>query len=113
MSLPEYIGFAIMPFSPPGKSIEVNVIAGSLYNYTAPSPTPNSWAANPENDVSILTIKLEAGASWILPKASLEAHRNLYYYKGIGLKIEGETIPPYHSIQVKAETKSRRKDYAD
>jgi len=85
-----------------GKSIEVNVIAGSLYNFKAPDPTPDSWAANPVNEVSILTIKLEAGASWILPKASAEAHRNLYFYKGIGLQIEGETIPPYHSIKVDA-----------
>ena len=84
------------------KSIEVNVIAGSLYNQKAPPPTPNSWAANPVNEVSILTIKLEAGASWILQKASAEAYRNLYFYKGTGLQIEDEPIAAYHSIEVNA-----------
>jgi redox-sensitive bicupin YhaK (pirin superfamily) len=87
---------------PNGKSIEANIIAGTLYNHTAPAPTPDSWAANPQNEVAIFTIKLEAGANWVLPKASEDVHRNLYFYKGKGLKIEGETIPDYHSVQVNA-----------
>ncbi|MCK5370870.1 MAG: pirin family protein, partial [Cyclobacteriaceae bacterium] len=53
-----------------GNSIEVNVIAGTLNNLIAPEPTPDSWAANPDNDVAILTIKLEANATWILPKSN-------------------------------------------
>lgn len=83
-----------------GKSIEVNVIAGSVSNIQAPKPTPDSWAANPENEVAILTIKLDAGASWTIPKSSADANRTLYFYKGNGLQIEGETIPPYHSVTV-------------
>lgn len=86
-----------------GKSIEATIIAGSLYNHTAPAPTPDSWAANPKHEVAILTIKLEAGGTWVLPKAIAEAHRTLYFYKGNGLQIDGETIPFNHSIQVKAD----------
>lgn len=86
-----------------GKITEVNVIAGELKNLQAPSPTPDSWAADPNHEVSILTIRLEAGAMWQLPKASAEANRMLYFYKGTGLKIEEETIPDYHSVHVKAD----------
>lgn len=86
-----------------GKSTEVNLIAGSIGNTTAPNPTPDSWAAAPENDVLILTVKLEAGATWALPKASAEANRVLYFYRGENLKIEDESIPSYHSVQVKAD----------
>jgi redox-sensitive bicupin YhaK (pirin superfamily) len=85
-----------------GKSVEVNVIAGSVSNLQAPKPTPDSWAANPENEVAILTIKLEAGTSWIIPKSSADANRTLYFYKGNGLQIEGETIPSYHSVTLNA-----------
>ena len=85
-----------------GKSVEINVIAGSIQNTKAPAPTPDSWAANPDHEVAILTIKLEAGAEWIFPKASSEANRTLYFYKGKGLQIEGEIIPEYHSVQVNA-----------
>lgn len=85
-----------------GKSVEVNVIAGSVSNLQAPKPTPDSWAANPENEIAILTIKLEAGTSWIIPKSSADANRTLYFYKGNGLQIEGETIPSYHSVTLNA-----------
>ena len=86
-----------------GKNTEVNLIAGLIGNTAAPNPTPDSWAADAENDVMILTIKLEAGATWRLPKASVDANRVLYFYQGNSLKIDGETIPSYHSAQVKAE----------
>jgi hypothetical protein len=85
-----------------GKSVEINVIAGSIYDTKAPTPTPDSWAANPDHEVAILTIKLEAGAEWILAKSNAEANRTLYFYKGKGLQIDGEPIPEYHSIQVYA-----------
>jgi len=85
------------------KTVEVNIIAGTLNNLHAPSPTPDSWAANPANEVAILTIKMEAGTAWQLPGASAEANRMLYFYKGNGLQIEGETIPAYHFIHVKGD----------
>ena len=85
-----------------GKSIEVNVIAGNLKSTNAPDPTPDSWAANPDNEVLILTIKLGANASWVLPKAGPEVNRTLYFYRGDALQIDGENIPSYHSVEVKA-----------
>ena len=85
-----------------GNSIEVNVIAGTLNNLIASEPTPDSWAANPDNDVAILTIKLEANATWILPKSNSDVNRTLYFYKGDGMQIEGESISTNHSIQVNA-----------
>ncbi len=85
-----------------GKSVEINVIAGSIYDTEAPAPTPDSWAADSDHEVAILTIKLDAGAEWIIPQASAEANRTLYFYKGKGLQIDGETIPEYHSVQLNA-----------
>jgi quercetin 2,3-dioxygenase len=85
------------------KSIEVNIIAGKLNDLIAPNPTPDSWAANRSNQVSILTIKLQAGATWVLPKSSSGINRTFYFYKGKEIIIEGKTIPPYHSIQVSAD----------
>lgn len=86
-----------------GRATEVNVIAGTLHQVQAPAPTPDSWAANPENEVVILTIKLESGASWIVPKAGKEVNRMLYFYRGNNLKVNGETIPANHSVQVKSD----------
>ena len=43
-----------------GKLVEVNVIAGTLGNVNALDPAPDSWAAKPENEVAIWTIKMES-----------------------------------------------------
>jgi redox-sensitive bicupin YhaK (pirin superfamily) len=86
-----------------GKSIEVTVIAGSLKGFQAPTPTPDSWAADPGNEVMILTIKLESLAKWVLPKASSGVNRSLYFYKGNELQIDDEKIPAKYSVRLKAD----------
>lgn len=86
-----------------GKKVEVNIIAGKLNNHQAPNPTPDSWASNPDNEVMVLTIKMEANTEWNLPKAGSDVNRTLYFYKGNGLNIDGETIPSSHSIEVSSD----------
>lgn len=86
-----------------GRSVEVNIIAGNINGNQAPYPTPDSWAANPDNHVLILTIKLDAGARWKLPKAVAGVNRNLYFYRGKEMFIQGNEIPAYHSINVNSE----------
>ncbi|MBU3926955.1 MAG: pirin family protein [Bacteroidetes bacterium] len=86
-----------------GRSIEVNLIAGTLKNLVAPDPTPDSWAAVPEHEVAIMTIKLEAGADWVLPSAQAGVNRTLYFYRGRRMVIMDEAIPAYHSIEVPSE----------
>jgi len=85
------------------KLTEVNIIAGGLKELLAPDPAPNSWAANPENEVAIWTIKMQANATWQLPAAEKEVSRTLYFYQGSSMIIEGETIPSYHAVEVDAE----------
>lgn len=86
-----------------GRSVEVNIIAGNINGIQAPDPTPDSWAANPDNHVLILTIKLDAGARWKLPKAVAGVNRNLYFYRGKEMFIQGNEIPEYHYINVNSE----------
>ncbi len=83
-----------------GKLTEINVIAGKLKDIQAPAPTPDSWAANPENGVSVLTIKMEAGATWTLPAANKEVNRSLYFYRGDSIKIDGQSISYNHLIHL-------------
>jgi len=81
----------------------IKIIAGSFGDTKAPAPAPNSWAANAENNIAIWTIKMEAGAKLILPKASAKANRTLYFYEGNTLTISGTEIKKYHSADVKAD----------
>ena len=86
-----------------GKLVEVNVIAGSLKSRSALSPAPDSWAAEPENEVAIWTIKMEAGAKWTIPEASEESNRTLYFHQGSSITIDGNEILSGKAIQLKAD----------
>ncbi len=86
-----------------GKTVQVEVVAGKIGDVSALDPTPDSWAANPENHVLILTIKLETGATWTLPKGEKGLNRSLYFYKGSSIKLEGKEIPSNHAVQVRPE----------
>lgn len=85
-----------------GKPTEVEVIAGTLQGHVAPAPPPNSWAADPSNEVAIFNLKLAPGATFTLPKASKGINRSLYFYLGNQLSIAGKPIEKYHSAVVNA-----------
>ncbi len=85
------------------KKTEITLIAGKLGETSAPKPAPDSWAADPENEVGIWLIKMEAGATWTIPTASPEVNRTLYFYKGPELKIAGMDIQPYQSLELLAD----------
>ena len=73
-------------------SIEIEIMAGSVEGISAPDPAPDSWAANPENEVAIWHIRMEAGATWALPPASKEVNRSLYFFSGDKVEIAGQSI---------------------
>lgn len=86
-----------------GKSIEIDIIAGKIGDVAAPPPAPDSWAANPKNEIGIWIIKMQAGAKWIIPASSPEVSRMLYFYEGESLKVAGIDINTMHSVEMLAE----------
>lgn len=84
------------------RKVQVTVVAGSLNDIQPPKPTPNSWAADPENHVAVWTIKLEAGGKWQIPAAVSEATRGLYFYQGGSLQVEGQEIQSGNAIELDA-----------
>lgn len=85
-----------------GHSTQVRVIAGELEGTKAPAPAPNSWAANPDNQVGIWTITMEPGATWSVPAAIAGVNRTLYFYRGDELNIGGTSVPVSRAILVDA-----------
>lgn len=75
-----------------GLETELEVMAGSLDGVNAPEPAPDSWAANPENEVAIWHIQMEPGATWKMPTASKDVNRSLYFFSGDKVEIEGQSI---------------------
>jgi quercetin 2,3-dioxygenase len=66
-----------------GRRAEVTVIAGRLEGLQPPAAPPDSWASQPEADLAIWHLVLDAGASWTLPAtASAETVRTIYVFEG-------------------------------
>ncbi len=86
-----------------GKAISVDVVAGTLKHLQAIAPAPDSWAADPGNEVVVWTIKLEAGAQWTLPAAKTNVNRSLYFYKGNTLRVEDRLVAVNYVAQVQAQ----------
>lgn len=85
-----------------GKQTSVDLIAGRLGDMQAPNPAPDTWAADPENEVAIWTIKMEAGAEWTLPAAKGAVNRSLYFYRGDELTVGDKVLGQGNIIDLEA-----------
>lgn len=85
-----------------GKKTEVFVITGRMNGITMPAPSPDSWAADPSNEVAVVRYKMEPGAEYKLEPAGEDINRSLFYYSGDTLTINDETLNSGHSVDVHA-----------
>ena len=89
---------------------EVNLVAGQIDEMKAPAPAPNSWAADPGNEVAIWTIKMQPNAHWILPVASELVNRRVYFYKGMSMRVGDHQLQPYQFAQLNASAEVNLKN---
>jgi len=86
-----------------GRTTQVTVVAGELDGSRAPAPPPRSWAARADTDLAIWSIRLSAGAAWTLPRAKgLNTVRNLYFFSGPEIVIDGHVQSTHAALEVKA-----------
>jgi quercetin 2,3-dioxygenase len=86
-----------------GRITRVEVIAGTINEYVAPAPPPDSWANDLTNEVGIFNITLDANAEFTLPAAGVGVQRSLYYYAGHHIDVCGTRLPNYHSAIAASE----------
>lgn len=82
------------------RQIEVELIAGALGDARAPAPPPGSWAADADNHVAILLIRLTPGARWTLPATLPDINRNLYFHAGDTLRLAGSEVSVKHGVML-------------
>lgn len=82
------------------KSTNITLIAGSLDGEKATPPAPDSWAADPANKVAIWLIEMDAGAKWTLPVESGDLNRELFFFEGDLLEVQGSQIAFNHKLAV-------------
>lgn len=86
-----------------GKKTTIDIIAGNINGVSAVTPTPNSWAADSKNAVGIYTVEMEPGANWVLPPTKKEANRDIYFYHGTSLIVNGQEVTQYVRITAKSD----------
>ncbi len=96
-----------------GHSTTVNVIAGSLDDATALDPTPDSWAADPANNVQIWTIKLEPHAEFTIPAIEDGMTRTVYFYDGGQLNVGGTIVHSQHLLHLNSSVDAKFTNGAD
>jgi hypothetical protein len=88
-----------------GGSTEVVCIAGRVAEMVAPAPPPRSWAAQPDADLAIWTLRMTPGARWTLPAAQrADANRRLYFFAGSDLALDGRQVPAGSMVGLRAES---------
>jgi quercetin 2,3-dioxygenase len=90
-----------------GKRAEITVYAGDLASARPPPPPPRSWAARPDTAVVIASLRLEAGASWVLPPATISnANRTLFFFRGRSLGVGGRQVGASSSITLRPDVEA-------
>jgi len=75
-----------------GNKTEIDLIAGKLNGKQALSPNPDSWAADPKNNIQIWTIKLHPNAKFSIEGIDEDVTRTLYFYRGNSINIDDTEV---------------------
>ena len=68
------------------------------------APPPDSWAAQPDADLAIWTIRMAPGARWTLPAAAgADTRRSLYFFKGQSVTIADQRVAGHAVVEVRAD----------
>ena len=86
-----------------GRLTTVRVVAGKLGEHDGPTPPPASWAADPDHDVAVYYIEMEANARWVLPAGRAGLTRSLYLFEGDLLALGAEALGPNEGADVVAD----------
>jgi quercetin 2,3-dioxygenase len=92
-----------LPRVRPAEGTEVTLVAGALEGQRPPPPPPHSWAARPDTDVAIWSVRMQPGARFVVPPAAHEkAVRVLYFFRGGSLRTGGHESRAHEALVVAA-----------
>ena len=96
-----------------GKEVRITLIAGELMGKTAVEPTKDSWAANPDNRLSIQLIEMEPGSEYTIPESSETMNRSIYNYHEGAATVEDQEFSKKMYMFLRAHKKAKVKNVSD
>jgi len=85
-----------------GHAVNIEIVAGAIGGHRPPDPAPDSWAADPDNEVAIWVLEMEENSSWVLPVAAEGVRRTLFFFEGNQILIGGQEVEAGHLIELNA-----------
>lgn len=82
--------------------VRVKVIAGNIFP-GAPVPPPDSWGADPLNEVAILLIEMAPNSTVELPASGTHVNRSVYFYEGSDISIQSK-VYSHSGFEVNSQT---------
>jgi quercetin 2,3-dioxygenase len=92
-----------IPTISPVPGVEVDVMAGSLDGFVAPSPPPDSWASRPDTSFAIWLIRLAPDTSWVLPATESGVNRMLHFFDGETAEIGGTATERGTGVRLRSD----------
>jgi redox-sensitive bicupin YhaK (pirin superfamily) len=86
-----------------GRATDVTVVAGRLGERQAPAPPTRSWAARPEAEVAIWTVRMDPGARFELPTGGAGVNRALYLFGGERARLGDASLVPGQGAALPAD----------
>lgn len=80
--------------------VEVSVISGEYESTQFFEAPKNSWAAEKQNEVNILLVKMKAGGHFNFPASKVGTNRSLYFFEGSQLKLNEQKITMKHALHL-------------
>lgn len=83
-----------------GEKVFIDVVAGKFEQYEAPAPAPDSWAADPENEVAIWHIVMDEETQIEIPPAGTQVNRSLFLFEGEMVQLNDERLPVSNAAEI-------------
>lgn len=74
------------------EGVDIRLVAGGLAGHEALSPPPDSWAADPGNDVVVALVEMAPGSEFQIPEAAPGSKRNIFLFEGGDLRVAAQTL---------------------
>jgi hypothetical protein len=85
------------------RAVQIDAVAGDLAGGPIPAPPPSSWAADPENHVTIATLRFAEGARYTLPATVAGLNRTLYAFQPGSFTIDGQTVRQGTGVRLRSD----------
>lgn len=94
-----------IPTVEPAPGVTIDVMAGRLGAFSAPSPPPDSWASS-DDQFAIWLIRMQPDSTWTLPPAAPGVNRMLHHFDGGTATVAGTPVEQGTGVRLRPDAEA-------